>query len=489
MFELAEQSVSIDKNEYNRRLNELRTTLFNTQLKLIEEKIPVLILIDGMPGAGRGELINLLNEWMDSKHIKNRTFWKLSGETKQKPEYWRYWNVIPARSEIGLFFGGWYQAAAKRFLNGKSSEIQFEKEMNTAVRFEKTLSEDGMLIIKLWLHLSGDNYHKILKKRGGKTDPLSGDKHNSRISCSNILKAYEKAIRITDTAAARWYIIDSHNANQRNIAVLELLISVISNAIKQKKDKQQEAQSELVSPLPEHVLSKVNLDQKIEGDYNKLLKKYKEAINCLTLKAYEKGISTVILFEGWDAAGKGGAIRRLTSAIDARIRQTIQIAAPTDEERARHYLWRFWRHIPQAGHVTIYDRSWYGRVLVERVEKLASVAEFSRAFEEINHFESQLVEGGCLLIKFWMHISQDEQLRRFKQREELEWKNYKITSEDWRNREKAEDYFAATDDMLVRTSTEIAPWRIIPANDKHYARIEIMRIVCNELKRVLKTKR
>jgi polyphosphate:AMP phosphotransferase len=425
---------------------------------------------------------------MDSRHIQNRTFWKLSGETKQKPEYWRYWNVLPAKGETGLFFGGWYQTPVKKFLNSKSSEIEFEKAMNNAIRFEKMLSEDGMLIMKIWLHLSENDYHKIIKKRGGKSDPLSGDKQNSRNSYSNLLKSYEKAIRITDTAAARWYIIDSHNANQRNIAVLELLLSTMSNAVKQKKHKQS-AESEVFPTLPEHVLSKVNLEQKFEGDYNKALKKFKDSINSLTLKAYEKGVSTIILFEGWDAAGKGGAIRRLTSAIDARIRQTIQVAAPTDEEKAHHYLWRFWRHIPQAGHVTIYDRSWYGRVLVERVEGFASTVEWSRAFEEINHFEAQLEESGYLLLKFWMHISQDEQLRRFKEREELEWKNYKITSEDWRNREKAEEYFAATDDMLVRTSTEIAPWRIIPANDKHYARIEVMRIVCDELKRALKTKK
>jgi polyphosphate:AMP phosphotransferase len=488
MFELVEQDVSINKSEYNRRLNELRTALFNTQLKMIEEKIPAIILIEGIPGAGRGELINLLNEWMDSRHIKNRTFWKLSGETKQKPEYWKYWNVLPAKGEIGLFFGGWYPLPVKKFLSGKSSETEFERAMNNAVRFEKTLSDDGMLIIKIWLHLSESDHRKIIKKRGGKPDPLSGDKASSRADYTDLLKCYEKAIRITDTAAARWYIVNSHNSAQRNISVLELLVSAMTNAVKLKKQKQQPA-ADLFSTLPDHVLNKVNIEQTFKGDYNKALKKFKDGINALTLKAYEEGLSTIILFEGWDAAGKGGVIRRLTSAIDARIRQTIQIAAPTDEEKARHYLWRFWRHIPQAGHVTIYDRSWYGRVLVERVEGFASNAEWSRAYEEINHFESQLTESGYLLLKFWLHISQDEQLKRFKEREELEWKNYKITPEDWRNRDKAEDYFAATDDMLIRTSTEIAPWRIIPANDKRYARIEVMRIVCAELKRALKIKK
>jgi polyphosphate:AMP phosphotransferase len=487
MFELAEQDVSVDKNEYNRRLNELRIALFNSQLDIIQAKIPVIVIIDGIPGAGRGELVNLLNEWMDSRHIKNRTFWKISEDAKQRPEYWRYWNVLPAKGEIGLFFGGWYSLPIKKSLTGKLNEAEFERAMNHIVRFEKTVSDDGVLIIKLWLHLSESNHKKIIKKRGGKSDPLSGDKATRRIGYSEILSRSEKAIRITDTAAARWYIINAHNANQRNISVLELLVSTLTNAVKLKRQKPQAA-ADLFSALPEHVLGKVKLDQKFEGEYNKAVKKFRDAINLLTLKAYEKGISTIILFEGWDAAGKGGVIRRITSAIDARIRQTIQIAAPTDEEKARHYLWRFWRHIPQAGYVTIYDRSWYGRVLVERVEGFASTAEWSRAYEEINHFEAQLAGSGYLLLKFWLHISQEEQLKRFKEREELEWKNYKITPEDWRNREKAEDYFVATDDMLIRTSTEIAPWRIIPANDKHYARIEVMRIVCEELKRVLNKK-
>ncbi|MDR2401704.1 MAG: polyphosphate:AMP phosphotransferase [Deferribacteraceae bacterium] len=488
MFELAEQNISIGKDEYNHRLNDLRIALFNTQRDMIEQKIPAVILVEGIPGAGRGELVNLLNEWMDARHIKNRTFWKVSGETKQKPEYWRYWNVLPAKGEIGLFFGGWYSVPVKKFISGKSSDVEFERAMNNAVQFEKMLSEDGLLIIKIWLHLSENDYRKVMKKRGGEPDPLSGDKESRRSIYADLLKSYEKAIRITDTSVARWYIINSHSSAQRNISVLELLISAMTNALKMKKQKKP-SNGELFSTLPEHVLGKVNMEHKFEGDYGKAFKKFRESINCLTLNAYEKGLSTIILFEGWDAAGKGGAIRRLTSAIDARIRQTIQIAAPTDEEKTHHYLWRFWRHIPQAGHVTIYDRSWYGRVLVERVERFASSDEWSRAYEEINHFETQLAESGCLLLKFWLHISQDEQLKRFKEREELEWKHYKITPEDWRNREKVEDYFSATDDMLIRTSTEIAPWRIIPANDKRYARIEVMRIVCEELKRSLKVKK
>jgi polyphosphate kinase 2 (PPK2 family) len=186
-----------------------------------------------------------------------------------------------------------------------------------------------------------------------------------------------------------------------------------------------------------------------------------------------------------DAGGKGGAIRRITNAIDARLYQTIPIAAPTDEEKDHHYLWRFWRHIPRSGRVTVYDRSWYGRVLVERVEGFATEAEWKRAYLEINEFEEQLVESGIILFKFWMHIGQDEQLRRFKAREEVPYKQHKITDEDWRNREKWDQYKAAVNEMVIRTSTEYAPWELIPGNDKPYARIAVLQTICGGLRKAL----
>ncbi|MDH5657663.1 MAG: polyphosphate:AMP phosphotransferase, partial [Spirochaetia bacterium] len=181
-------------------------------------------------------------------------------------------------------------------------------------------------------------------------------------------------------------------------------------------------------------------------------------------------------------AGKGSAIRRVTRAMDARLYSVIPVSAPTDEELAHHYLWRFWRRIPREGYNKIFDRSWYGRVLVERVEGFASEDEWKRAYNEINEFEKSLSEGGIHIIKFWIHIDQDEQLRRFKERENTPWKQYKITEDDWRNREKWHLYESAVNDMILRTNTDYAPWRIIPGNDKKFARIEIMK----EISRILK---
>ncbi len=451
----------------------------------MKTQIPVLILIDGVPGAGRGKVINLLNEWMDSRHLENHTFWNPSDETMERPEYWRYWMALPERGKIALFFGGWYSQAVQKAIGGKAKGMKFESALADAVKLEQMLAADGMLIIKLFLYLPKDKYLKRIKKTG--VDPLSCDEDISESDYDNLLKYYGKAIRMTDTSMAHWYIINSASEKQRNITVLELLINNLNNALNTRNNNVEHASSlPITNPLPMHVLDKVDLSVTIKPkEYTDMLKYYQEKLNGLTLKAFSKGISTVVLFEGWDAAGKGGSIRRLSSAIDSRIRKIIPIGAPTDEEKAHHYLWRFWRYIPRAGYITIYDRSWYGRVLVERVEKFATSAEWSRAYEEINTFESQLVASGTLLIKFWLQISPDEQLKRFQEREELKWKNYKITPDDWRNREKAPAYNDAIDDMMVRTSTDIAPWTIIPANDKHYARVEVLKTVYEKLKKRL----
>jgi polyphosphate kinase 2 (PPK2 family) len=234
------------------------------------------------------------------------------------------------------------------------------------------------------------------------------------------------------------------------------------------------------------ILDHVDLSRTITAkSYDRLLKKHQRRLYELTWHAKKKQRSTIAVFEGWDAAGKGGAIRRLTAAMDARLYKVISVASPSDEEIAHHYLWRFWRHLPRAGYVTIYDRSWYGRVLVERVEGLATEEEWQRSYQEINDFEEQLHEHGIILSKFWLHIDKDEQLRRFREREKTPWKEYKITDEDWRNREKWDDYRDAVNDMVAHTSTEYAPWILMPANDKRLARVEVVKTVCRRLEAVL----
>ena len=240
------------------------------------------------------------------------------------------------------------------------------------------------------------------------------------------------------------------------------------------------------SPEVPTILNSLDMTQAVpKKDFGTLLAQYQGQLNRLQRKAQAKGVSTILVFEGWDAAGKGGAIRRVTGALDARSYQVIPIAAPTDEERAQHYLWRFWRNVPRRGRVTIYDRSWYGRVLVERLEGFASPEAWQRAYGEINAFEEQLVDRGIILLKFYLQITPEEQLKRFQQRQKTGYKQYKITEEDWRNREKWSAYEAAACDMLERTSTELAPWTLVEGNDKKWARIKILKTVCDRLEESL----
>ena len=238
---------------------------------------------------------------------------------------------------------------------------------------------------------------------------------------------------------------------------------------------------------PFNVLNTLDLDQKIEKrKFRVRLERQQGRLNLLQRRALAQGTTTLAVFEGWDAAGKGGAIRRVTSALDARDYRVIPIGAPSDEELAHHYLWRFWRHLSRAGQITIFDRSWYGRVLVERVEGLATREEYKRAYAEIINYEEQLVEHGILLTKFWLHISKDEQLRWFQERQRIPHKRWKITDEDWRNRRRWNDYELAVNEMVARTSTRRAPWVLVEANDKYFARIKVIRTLADRLARALK---
>ena len=235
------------------------------------------------------------------------------------------------------------------------------------------------------------------------------------------------------------------------------------------------------------MLSGVDLSQTLDKDeYRTQLGKQQGRLHRLALEARHRGVGTVLAFEGWDAAGKGGVIRRITGALEAGDYRVIPVAAPTEDERKYHYLWRFWRDLPPAGKFVIFDRTWYGRVLVERVEGFAAPAEWQRAYDEINDFESQLVERGYLVAKFWLHISQEEQLARFKAREETAYKAHKITAEDYRNRERWDDYIKAVDQTILRTTSDAAPWHVIPANDKRLARIATLKAVNKGLARVLR---
>lgn len=497
MFEIAELGHTLDKQTYNQLVPELRTQLLIAQQQLRNSDFPVIILISGVDGGGKGDVINLLNEWMDPRYIRTNAFGEPTDEERERPTYWRFWRTLPPKGYIGIYVGSWYSDPLSKHVYGLLDEAGLHQELVNIRMLEKELTDDGALIIKCWLHLKKETQKQRIKNlekdENTRWQVTEKDKRHLKLYDQFCVSA-EKVLKATSTDYAPWLIVDGSDIRHSSLTVGQHILERITHHLALRQQAKTQTPAPSVAPLldPAHPLTprcilsaldlSLNLDKK---RYDSDLANYQAKLARLVRAAREKKRSSILVFEGWDAAGKGGAIRRITHAIDARNYQVIQIAAPTDEERQHHYLWRFWRHIPRAGQVTIYDRSWYGRVLVERVEKFATREEWMRAYSEIVHFEEALTRHGILLLKFWLHIDPDEQLKRFKERELIPYKQHKITAEDYRNRDKWADYEHAVNDMVARTSTQNAPWYLIEANDKRYARIKILKTYCERLEALL----
>ncbi len=489
MFEAAELGHEISKGEYEKEVPLLRAGLLQAQRDLMAARIPLVLIVSGADGAGKSETVNRLHEWFDPRGLETNVFGPLSDEERDRPAYWRFWLSLPARGRVGMFFGSWYTDPIIRRTYRQSGGAEFDRSLSRIEFFEQQLAQDGALIVKLWLHLSKKAQKKRLTKLKGdlKTRWRVGPTDWKHFKLyDRFVKYSEEALQRTDTGFAPWNVIEATDDRYREIAVGRTVLEAIRARLSEKKAETAMPKKAVSTEDVVSVLDRVDLKQTLSSkDYDRKLAQLQGKLNRLARAAWEKKVSSVLVFEGWDAAGKGGTIRRLTSAMDARLYRVVPIAAPTDEERAHQYLWRFWRHIPRAGRVTIFDRSWYGRVLVERVEGFAREDEWKRSFQEINEFEDQLVEHGTMVTKFWVHISKDEQLRRFKERQKTEFKQYKITDEDWRNRKQWEAYEGAINEMVVRTSTRGAPWVIVAGNDKRFSRIQVLSAVCRRLEKAL----
>lgn len=497
MFEAAEIGHKLSKGEYKRIEPKLRAELLEAQFALSKDgKFPVIVLISGVRGAGKGETVNLLNEWMDPRHILTHAFDNPTDEERERPPMWRYWRALPPKGKIGILFGSWYTAPIidrvfKRA--GKKDVLQAIEEIN---HFERMLADEGALVLKFWFHLSKKAQRKRLKKL--ESDPETSWRISERDW--DFFKLYDRFYRVsedmlreTSTAAAPWIVVEGSDPEYRAVTVGKTLLQAMQQRIARNaaQDGKAKALAPNAAPLTEpadrvRILDRMDLNQAMpKPKYEKQLDKLQARLARLTRDEKFKDRTVICVFEGMDAAGKGGAIRRITAALDARLYRTIPIAAPTDEERAQPYLWRFWRHVPRKGRFTIYDRSWYGRVLVERIEGFCSEADWMRAYSEINDFEEQLARSGAIIVKFWLQISKAEQHRRFKERERTRFKQFKITPEDWRNREKWDGYQVAASDLIERTSTAHAPWTLVEANDKYWARVKIVKAVVESVERAL----
>jgi len=426
---------------------------------------------------------------MDVRYLDTRIAFEPTSAERQRPPFWRFWNGLPASGRIGLFVGGWAAEPIRSRLVRELDSDGFETWLAHAARFEQTLAADGTLVLKFWLHLP----RKELKRR------VAGERDDEEAawqiqdSDGSILESWrrwmpltDRLLEVTDSPMARWHVVDGAHDRPRNLAVARIILDGLRKFLAKPAGSRAPSRRRPAS-FPD-ALAGIDLAARFSNDkaYEMALEKQQGGLARASRRAREEGLSTVVVFEGWDAAGKGGAIRRMTRALDVRDYRVIPIAAPTPHEQAHHYLGRFWQQLPAAGQMTIFDRSWYGRVLVERVEGFARPDEWQRAYDEILDFENQLLEHGTVLLKFWLHIDADEQLDRFVAREKSPYKKYRIGADDYRNRARRADYVTAANEMFARTSSRAAPWHLIPANDKRYARVAVLRTLRDALRTACK---
>ena len=493
MFEAAEVGSKIDKATFKREAPKVRADLLQVQREIAASNLAPIVLVSGGDEWGKTNVLDLLLQWLDARGIEVAALGPPSDEELERPRFWRFWRVFAPKGRMTLFVGSWYTSPIVDHVFDRIDEITFEREMRRIRDFERMLAQEGMPVIKFWLHLAKATQKRRLQKL--KKDPKSrwliGDEAWTNFKQYNAFRrTSETALRVTSTGVAPWHIIESTNNNYRNLTVASRLVLALREAMEESKARAKAASKRkpaLPKPRAVNVIRQLDLSLALTDDqYEEKLAKYSAKLPRLVRQLHGAGRSMILAFEGADAAGKGGTIRRLTGAMDARLYRVISVGAPTDEEAAHPYLWRFWRNLPRLGRLTIYDRSWYGRVLVERLEGFASRGEWSRAYAEINEFEAQLTEFGVILLKFWLAISPEEQLRRFRDRQTTPYKQYKITEEDWRNRRKFDAYEAAACDMIERTSTATAPWVLVEAEDKRWARVKVLKTVTQHLSRQLK---
>lgn len=493
MFESAELGHAMSHADFEEEAPLLRADLLDTQYDVCAaRKFPVIILVDGIEGAGKSEAVNLLNAWMDPRHILTHAFDRPTTEELERPLMWRYWRALPPKGKIGILFNNWYDPSFESASDERKKPARLEQRLLEIQRFELMLAEEGALILKFWFHLTKEAQKERL--RALEKDPLTRWRARPEHWAQN--EAYaryrslaEHILSHTSTAHAPWIVVDGSDERHRAVSVGRTLLKALRTRLANENPvslPRSAAPPLACEPEPRNLLSSLDLGLKLSRkEYVPELEKWQGRLNRLTQDPRFQERSLVVVFEGMDAAGKGSAIRRITGALDARQYHLIPVAAPTEEERAQPYLWRFWRHLPRHRHLALFDRSWYGRVLVERVEALCQDAEWMRAYGEINDFEEQMVAHGVVVVKFWLQISQEEQLRRFRQREETRFKRFKITPEDWRNREKWPAYECAVCDMIDRTSTDQAPWTLVEAEDKYFARIKVLKMLCQRLEKML----
>ncbi len=478
-----------DKAGRESALERLQQKLERQQILIRQHNLPVLVLFEGWSAAGKGSLIRRVIRNLDPRFYSVTVFKPdPTAEESRYPFLHRFFQALPEAGDFNFLDAGWLEQAVRENLAGKCCDSDYTARISSIKSFERQLTDNGYLVLKIFLHVSEKEQRRRLKEleadneTAWRVDPYDLWQNRHYNTC---LQAFDEYLSATNTPNAPWYIVDSHCLKDAETQVLELLTDGMETALQNQS---------LAVPLFQNTfklremprLSQVDLTKEVgEEAYKRGLKERQEELAALHNRIYRRRLPVIVAYEGWDAAGKGGNIRRVTAALDPRGYEVIPIASPEPHEKSRHYLWRFWNRLPKSGHIAVFDRSWYGRVLVERVEGLCRQNDWQRAYHEINEFERELSRWGAVIVKFWLHIDQETQLARFTERQNTPEKQWKITAEDWRNREKWPAYQQAADEMLQKTGTDFAPWHILESNDKKYARLKALDILIREISRGL----
>lgn len=478
------------EEEIHLRLDAAHERLFAQQMEIKEKKLPVLVLFEGWGAAGKGTILGKIIRDLDPRFFTAVSMHDPTPDERRRPFLYRYFSQIPEAGQFLFMDSGWMSEITHDSLFKRTSHKQYKDCVDSIRRFERNLTDNGYLVLKFFFHISKKEQKKRLNTLLDDPDTawqvgdydLWENKHYEKCE-----KVFDRFLEDTSSSTSPWNVIDAKSKKWAELQVMEVLVNGIDMALKNHA---------LTVPLIQNIfplqsmpkLADIDLDKSItEESYKEELKTLQHRLRDLHNQAYRKHIPIIIAYEGWDAAGKGGNIKRLAAALDPRGYEVHPIASPKPYEKSRHHLWRFWMRLPKTGHFAIFDRTWYGRVMVERLEGFCSENDWERAYNEINEFEKELTDWGAVVIKFWVHIDKDTQLARFTERQNTPEKQWKITDEDWRNREKWDAYESAVDEMIAKTSTLYAPWHILESNDKKYARIKALKIVIASLEGALES--
>ncbi|HEX5648366.1 MAG TPA: polyphosphate:AMP phosphotransferase [Steroidobacteraceae bacterium] len=484
----------LTKLEYEHALPGLQDRLLDAQFELRQQKErAVLLVVSGIPAAGRSEVVNEMLGWLDPKFVDVYGFKACSDAERERPPMWRFWHVLPPKGRIAILHGGWYQDLLQQALEHDGSSRQLEARVRRPVarivQLERMLAHDGITVAKVHLHIAPETQRKRLRKLQADRTTRWRVTAEDRRMCRHyrdVERALERSLDATDHPSAPWSLVDGTDAQHRALEVGRRLLEALQaetpvGAVARNPG----VRASRRSAAKMHASHAARAATSSDRQYDRELERLQGRLALLSRRKRFADHAVVAVFEGMDAAGKGGAIRRITAALDARQFHVVPISAPSPEELARPYLWRFWARLPSRGNYTIFDRSWYGRVLVERVRRLTPTRDWRRGYDEIVEFERQLDEYGIVVVKFWLTVSRAEQLARFAERDRNPLKRFKVDPEDWANRKHWDAYQRAARDMIDRTDTRHAPWTVVPADDKRQARLQVLRMLGDRVEAAL----